>query len=136
MPAPSKPAANGSILVVDDEADILDSIRQLIQVYLPGVKVRTAPSGTAALQLVQEQPPTIIMTDYKMPGMDGLELLRRSQQHAPQAWRILFTAFPKLEIALQAINDVQVDKFLVKPIEPDSLVSVLQSYLTTPTPSR
>lgn len=116
-----------SILLVDDEEDILSSMKEYLEVTIPELEVKTALGGAAALEILEDGPVDLIITDYKMPEMDGLEFLRRAAKMHPSVPRIILTAFPKLDLAIQAINEVEVDRFLTKPIRPEELEKVVLS---------
>lgn len=117
------------VLVVDDEVDILDSIQSLIESTSDHVEVTTAASGPAALKEMESTSFDLILTDYKMPEMNGLEFLAEARKVAPRTARIMLTAFPDLDLALSALNDERIEKFLVKPIEPEELLKTVQEVL-------
>lgn len=117
------------VLVVDDEMDILDSVKSLIESTTQGVEVSTAPSGPDALKALQDTSFDLIITDYKMPEMNGLEFLAEARRIAPRTARVMLTAFPDLDLALSALNDERIEKFLVKPIEPEELLKTVQEIL-------
>lgn len=111
------------ILLVEDEPDIRESLQELIEIQLPDAKVTTAATGAEALRLLPTARPHLIITDFKMPGMNGLEFLAAARAQMPECPRILMTAFPDLEIATRAINEAHIENFLAKPIEPDELLA-------------
>ncbi|MEA3190507.1 MAG: hypothetical protein QOD77_1089 [Thermoplasmata archaeon] len=86
-----------TVLLVDDEPDILESLQSYLQATLPGVRILVAANAAAALPLVSQA--DVIVSDLRMPGMDGLELLTRVRRKYPLVRRILITAFqePSLE---------------------------------------
>lgn len=106
------------VLVVDDEEDILTTTAALLQRRLDHVVVRTAPSGPAALEALEEEPADLVITDYRMPQMNGLELLAAVSERHPDAKRILMTAYPDMYLAIEALNDQRISYFLVKPLDP------------------
>lgn len=118
-----------TILLVDDEPDILESLSDVFMLHLPGVKVLTAPNGKAALELLKGEAVGLIVSDYKMPGMDGLEFLTKAREIAPEAPRILITAYPELNVAVRAINEAQIQNFLTKPITPQALIEAVNAAL-------
>ncbi len=117
------------ILLVDDEPDILASLEDLFQAELSEVQVDSVISGHDALEALSKHAYALIISDYKMPGMDGLELLRKVREDAPKILRILMTAFPDLTIALDAINEASVENFFVKPLEPDEIIQQIRAML-------
>ena len=104
------------ILVVDDEAIIRDSLRDwLIDV---GHQVFAAENGHQALQIIQKEKPEIVITDLVMPGIDGLELLRRAKQISPDVQVIIITAYGSVPTAIQAMREGAYD-YIEKPFCPE-----------------
>lgn len=120
-----------TILLVDDEADILNSFQEFLESSIPGVVVKTAPSGKDALPLLNG-PLDLVISDYKMPGMDGITFLKHAERVHPEVPKVLLTAFPKLDLAIEAINEVNVAKFLTKPIPPDKMLAIVRQLLKLP----
>lgn len=108
-----------TVLLVDDEPDIRESLKAFLEARLPGLRVLTCASGTEALRTLEHEAVDLIITDYRMPGMDGLEFLRQAQRVAPRVPRIMVTAYPELELAMRAINEGGVQKFVTKPVKPE-----------------
>jgi signal transduction histidine kinase len=111
------------ILLVDDE----EGIRKVLGISLSdsGYQVFTAKSGEEALQIFKEQAPPIVMTDIKMPGMDGIELLQRMKQENPDAEVIMITGHGDMELAIQSLKHEATD-FITKPINDDALEIALK----------
>ena len=126
---PSPPQRRQRVLVVDDEEDIRDSLKALLEATLEGVEVEVAANGQRALEALKSRPADLVVSDYKMPGMNGLELLSAIGRTSPQVPRILVTAFPDLEIAIRAINEAGIENFFTKPFDPDQVVNVVRSLL-------
>ena len=99
------------ILLVDDEPSILFSISRLLK----GYDVSTATSGEEALLLANRLNFDLVISDYKMPSMNGLIFLSKFMLIQPDAIRIILTGFPDLEMSIHAINDVGVFRFINKP---------------------
>lgn len=118
-----------TILLVDDEEDIRESLKALFETCLEGVDVVVAPGGQAALDLMDRSPVDVVISDYKMPGMNGLDFLQRAAKKAPSVPRILVTAFPDLEIAIRAINEANIENFFTKPFEPEQVLQVVKTLL-------
>jgi DNA-binding NtrC family response regulator len=110
------------ILVVDDEEDILFSLRGLLR---KDFEVYTAESGAEALEILRRQPIHVLMSDQRMPEMTGVELLRRAQGDCPEAIRLIFTGYADIKAVIDAINHGQIYRYLTKPWDPDELVAVL-----------
>ena len=129
-PAPRDlPARPWVILFVDDEPDILASLVDLVGVGLPGTKVLTAPSGRAGLDVLEKERVDLIVSDFKMPGMDGVEFLYQCRRLHPKVPRVMLTAFPTEELANRAVREAFVDSFLSKAVDPDQLIGEVAALL-------
>jgi len=107
------------ILVVDDEPSIIHLIRRILEGV--GYQVQTASSGEAALEAIAAVPPRLVITDLKMPGMSGIDLMRTVRGQRPEIDFILFTAFATVENAVEAMKEGAID-YLVKPLkDPEEL---------------
>jgi response regulator RpfG family c-di-GMP phosphodiesterase len=111
------------VLLVDDEPEILFSLRGLLRKEF---ELHTAESGDSALEILAHHPIHVIMSDQRMPGMTGVELLRRARAVCPDAVRILFTGYADIKAVIDAINEGHVYRYLVKPWDPDDLLAVLR----------
>lgn len=111
------------ILIVDDEVDILDSLQALLEASLDDVDVRCALSGEDGLEALKDGA-DLVISDFKMPGMNGLEFLTEVRDRHPEVPRILMTAFPDLQIAVDAINQARIETFFTKPLNPDEVLQV------------
>jgi DNA-binding NtrC family response regulator len=116
------------ILVVDDEPDILTVLKGFLESRLQA-RVETAGSGMEALQLLRQAPFDLVLSDYKMPGMDGLAFLSKANEVAPDAVRIMITAYADVDLAIGAINQARILHFFTKPIDPDHFIDVLAAVL-------
>jgi len=101
------------LLCVDDESAILRALHRVFR--REGYTVLTANGGDEGLNLLHQTPVSLIISDQRMPGMSGVEFLRRSRQIAPDTIRILLTAYSDTEAAIAAINRGEVYRFLLKP---------------------
>ncbi len=112
-----------AILLVDDEA----GIRKVLGISLQdaGYKVHTAASGREALRLFKEKSPSIVLTDIKMPDIDGIELLRCIKRENPDTEVIMFTGHGDMELAIESLKHDATD-FVTKPINDDVLEIALR----------
>ncbi|MCB9764672.1 MAG: sigma-54-dependent Fis family transcriptional regulator [Alphaproteobacteria bacterium] len=116
-------SAAGRVLVVDDEPELLASIDKILS--RAGYGVRVALSGEDALLALQSGPPDVVLTDLRMPGMGGFEVLRACLQRYPDVPVVLITAHASLETAIRAIREGAYD-FLPKPFGADQLLVVVE----------
>lgn len=114
------------ILVVDDEANARTALAELLKEE--GYSVETAADGFKALSKFEEGHPDLILTDLKMPGMDGVELLQKVRQGDPDVEVVVMTAFGAVDTAVQAMRAGATD-YLTKPLNMDELVLVLERAL-------
>jgi CheY-like chemotaxis protein len=111
--APPQPRETPPVLVVDDEATTLETVSYQIG---QDFRVMTAEDGHAALAVLERSGPfAVVVSDQKMPGMDGLELLEKVRVKYPDTVRVLHTAQTELAVAVAAINEGKVFSFLCKP---------------------
>jgi DNA-binding NtrC family response regulator len=110
------------ILVVDDETDLAASCKRLLESR--GYQTRVAASGEEAVQLIQEFEPDLVITDLRMPGMSGMELLGRTRELRPDAQVIMATAYSTVEDAVAAMRLGALD-FIPKPFTPEHLLAVV-----------
>jgi two-component system response regulator HydG len=92
-----------SILIVDDEGGILDTLRILLK--NSGFRPSTAQGGRAGLDALREQQPDILLTDIRMPGVSGTDILEAARELDPELPVILMTAQATLQSAIQAVNE-------------------------------
>ncbi|MBW2507943.1 MAG: sigma-54-dependent Fis family transcriptional regulator [Deltaproteobacteria bacterium] len=116
----------GKILIVDDEANARSALAELLDDA--GYSVTTAADGRAALLQVEQEDPDVVLTDLKMPGMDGLSLIERGRPIAPHATFIVMTAFATIDTAVQAIK-LGAESYLTKPLELDAVIAIVDRAL-------
>jgi len=106
------------ILVVDDEADL----RDILMIYLEelGYTVDTAENGQSGLARFRDWRPPIVMTDIKMPGMDGIALLQHIKEEAPETEVIMITGHGDMDLAIKSLK-LEATDFITKPINDDVL---------------
>jgi len=111
------------VLLVDDEEDIRDVLTIVLNDL--GYSVLCAKNGQEALCLYREQTPPIVLTDIKMPGMDGIELLKSVKRENPDAEIIMITGHGDMQLAIESLKHRATD-FITKPINVDALKIALQ----------
>lgn len=114
----STPQHPWHIVLIDDEKDIRDVIS--ISLKDSGYQVEVAPDGQAGLALCLETNPQIVITDIRMPGVDGLKVLKTLKQTDPDVEVIVVTAFADMELAVQALQ-LDASDFITKPVHDETL---------------
>ena len=114
------------VLVADDEASARTGLANLLRDE--GFDVTLAEDGQKALTSVQEMAPDVLVTDLRMPGLDGLELLQRARELAPELIVILATAFADVDTAVRAMHQ-GAEHYLTKPVQFDELLLVIRRAL-------
>jgi two-component system response regulator HupR/HoxA len=106
------------ILVVDDEPANLQKLKRTLH---GDFAVHEASGGEEALRILQDRPVAVIITDQRMPGMNGVELLRKAIEVCPDSVRIILTGYTEVEDLMDAINRGHVHRYITKPWEPFAL---------------
>jgi DNA-binding NtrC family response regulator len=110
------------LLVVDDEQDNLDAFRFNFRKVFD---LKTATSGAEALAVLGETEVAVIVTDQRMPGMTGIDLLKQARELQPDAVGIIVTAFTDVEVLIEAINLRQIYRYITKPWDSREVKGVL-----------
>jgi len=126
------------ILVVDDEPAVRRALERELRAHFGGEhSIVAADSGEAALDVarrlaLRESPIALFLVDQRMPGMTGIELLAAAIELAPDAKRVLLTAYADTDVAIRAINEIRLDQYLQKPWDPpeERLFPVLDDLLS------
>ncbi len=115
------------ILLVDDEPNVIKAISRALQDE--PCEILTAKSGREALKLMLTTAIDIIVTDERMPGMSGVELLGAVSRIYPETTRIILTGHANTNLVFQAINDGKIYRFLTKPWDDEELVGIIRHAL-------
>ncbi len=111
------------VLIVDDDALSREFLVEAIEAN--GLETRAAADGSAGIALIEREEFDLVITDLRLPGADGLAVLRASRERAPARPVVVLTAFGAVETAVEAMRDGAAD-FLLKPLSPDQLDLVLR----------
>lgn len=116
-------AGTWKIVLIDDEKDI----RKVVSIVLEaeGYSVAAAENGEAGIVLCEQTSPQIVITDIRMPGITGLEVLRRVKEKYPEIEVIVVTAFGEMETAVKALQ-LDASDFVTKPVDTDSLLIAIK----------
>ena len=112
------------VLVVDDDPALLEALPQALRLRMSGVMVDTADSAAAALERITARDYDAIVTDIKMPGMDGLALLAEIRARRPDTPTLMITGHGEYDLAVRALRGGAYD-FIQKPIDRDYFVASL-----------
>jgi DNA-binding NtrC family response regulator len=116
------------ILIVDDEEDMLEGLRRILNQHLPEMEVTTASRARQALRLVRQVPVDLILLDIRMPEIDGFELLESLRKEDPWLTVIMMTAYGSIEIAVEAMKRGAYD-FITKPFNKEPLLRAVRKGL-------
>src|SRR5262249_16294714 len=111
------------VLVVDDEQDNLDAFRFA---FRKSFNLSYALGGAEALALLDELGPAVVVSDQRMPGLSGIEVLREAVRRRPEVVGILLTAYTDLPVLLEAINSGSVHRYVQKPWDSKELSVILR----------
>lgn len=117
-PPPTSPAAK-TLLLVDDEPNILSALQRLLR--RDGYRILATDDPLKGLDMLAGEHVDVILSDQRMPGMSGVEFLRRAKETHPDSIRIVLSGYTDLQFITDAINEGAIYKFLTKPWEDDQL---------------
>jgi two-component system NtrC family sensor kinase len=118
-------ATPGKLLLVDDEENILRSLRRVLR--RGDWQIETAPDGEAGLKMFEKFQPGVVISDFRMPGMNGVDFLARVKELAPHAQRIMLTGQADQQAIEEAINRSEVFRFISKPWNDGQLLLTVKS---------
>ena len=116
-----------TLLLVDDEPSILSSLRRLFRPQ--GYHVLTAEGGQAGPDLLQGETVDLVISDMRMPGMDGARFLEKVRRVQPNAARILLTGYADIASTIAAINEGEIDRYIAKPWDDNDILLVVREAL-------
>jgi two-component system, NtrC family, response regulator AtoC len=114
---------NFHVLVVDDEADNLDAFRFS---FRKAFQISYAESGPQALDLLDRLDAAVIVSDQRMPKMNGIDFLRRAKERRPDVFAVLLTAYADLTVLAEALNSGAVDRYIQKPWDSKELTAIIR----------
>ena len=103
----------GTIICVDDEKDVVNALKRELRKV--GDEVLTATSGQEALDLMADREIAVVISDMRMPEMDGAQFFRRVLEQQPDTFRILLTGYADIDAAISAVNQGEIHRYLQKP---------------------
>jgi DNA-binding response OmpR family regulator len=120
--------SNGRILIIDDEAGLRQMMARVLQ--RAGYEVTTAANGSDGIALASEHPFDLLYLDIRMPGLNGLEVLKIIHAKFPDLPVVLFTAQPDVHSAVEALRRGAID-YLLKPLKPQAVIDRTQAILAS-----
>ncbi|TMA19329.1 MAG: response regulator, partial [Deltaproteobacteria bacterium] len=124
------PEPSYRLLVVDDEPLALNLAKRVFESE-SDIALHSATSAVRALEMAMIHDIDLVITDQRMPEMTGLQFLARVREVRPRALRVLLTAFPDTTVALKAINEGLLYRFILKPWEPEDMRVTVRRALET-----
>ncbi|MBU0483046.1 MAG: response regulator [Proteobacteria bacterium] len=122
-------AENVRILCVDDEANVLKALQRLFMDE--DYEIETAESGETGIAAMEQQEAQVIISDYRMPGMNGVEFLKQVYERWPDTVRIVLSGYADTASVVEAINEGQIYKFIPKPWNDDELKITIDKAIET-----
>jgi len=116
------------VLLVDDEEEFIETLAERMRTR--GMEVSTSNSGADALQLVDDEDFDVVVLDLKMPGIDGLDALKRIKRRRPDVQVVLLTGYATIEKGVEAIKEGALE-FLEKPVDISSLTEAIHKAKAT-----
>ena len=118
-----------TLLLVDDEASILKALKRLFR--REGYRIMTAESGQQALDILEQDQPdvSLIISDQRMPGMNGAAFLENSTAYCPDAMRFLLTGYSDMDAVVDAVNKGKINKYLAKPWDDAEILLLVRDAL-------
>jgi len=120
------------LLIVDDEVPVLNALRRLLQLHFPPqqLRVELCADPLRALQRLHEARFDVLISDYRMPQLDGVTLLARARELDPRTVRMMLSAAVDFETVLAAVNSAGVFRYIAKPWSEPQLLADLHAALT------
>ena len=116
-----------TLLLVDDEASILSSLRRLLRPA--GYTIHMAESGAAGLDILEREPIDLVVSDMRMPEMNGAQFLEQVRKRWPDTMRILLTGYADVGSTIEAINRGEIYRYISKPWDDNQLVLIIRDAL-------
>lgn len=113
----------GTVLIVDDQVEVLNMLRRLL---IKDYNVILANSGKEALEFLIKDPVAVILSDQRMPKMDGVTFLNEAQKLRPEAIRIMVTGYADIDATIGAVNQAGIFQYISKPFEPNELKDIVK----------
>lgn len=117
---------NEVVLIVDDDTSVLRTFSKLLQ--KTGYATETAETGKEAIEKISKSFYDVVLIDFRLPDMDGINLLEKIPDQLTSSVKIMITGFPSLDLGVKAL-DMGIDAYVVKPVSPSDLLSLISEKL-------
>ena len=117
------------VLIIDDDDEVRTAVRRSL--HMPGCTVHEACDGPEGLKLLADVEVDAVVSDFNMPGPNGLEVLAEVRELQPAALRVLLTGNADVHLAVRALNDGAIHRFLLKPWDHFDLRNILRTSIRT-----
>ena len=131
---PTAPETSATLLFVDDEANILSSLKRLFRPF--GYTIFTAESGLQGLEIMARETVDLVVSDMRMPEMNGAQFLEKVRERWPDTVRILLTGYAEIGATIDAINKGQIYRYVSKPWEDNDITLIVKHALQQKTLER
>ena len=113
-----------TLLFVDDEPSILSALRRLFRPH--GYRIFVAESGAAGLAILEQETIDLVISDMRMPEMDGASFLKQVRARWPKVMRILLTGYADINSTVSAINEGEIYRYIAKPWDDNEILSTVR----------
>ena len=120
----SEAIASPTLLFVDDEPGILSSLRRLFRPH--GYRIFIAEGGAAGLEILEKEQIDLVISDMRMPEMDGAAFLKEVRNRWPKVMRILLTGYADITSTVAAINQGEIYRYISKPWDDNEIVTIVR----------
>lgn len=117
---------NETVLIVDDDQSVIRTFSKILQ--KAGYVVVTAETGKEAMDKVSECSFDVALIDFRLPDMDGIDLLKKMQNKVTNAVKLMITGLPSLDLGSKAL-DLGIEAYIVKPVKPNELLDLIREKL-------
>jgi two-component system response regulator HydG len=118
---------NKIVLIIDDDKSVLRTFSRILAKN--GYEVEMAETGKEALEKVRKRSYSVLLIDFRLPDMEGTDLLEKIRDNVSNAVKLMITGLPSLDLGSKAL-DLGIDAYIVKPVKPDELLILINEKLT------
>jgi DNA-binding response OmpR family regulator len=117
---------NETVLIIDDDKSVLRTFSKILQ--KAGYVIDTAETGKDAMEKVSKRSFDVVLVDFRLPDMDGTDLLEKIRNKVINAVKLMITGLPSVDLGTKAL-DIGVDAYIAKPVKPNELLELIRAKL-------